>query len=247
MDKAETGTASTSGMFVVGAYGLAAALFVGGVIAKHLGYNYYEETTKAAEMLVLGSGLFSVFLVRNQLIAQEKQLQANFQQQMDDHRWKTFVSYHELFADGIPCESMREKMYGFAKSHGFIEAFDDMGTCMPEKALQQCIADSDSRQIVRPYLDEFEKFCGAINSQIVNEEYARSLQGTRVIRNYAVFEPLIKHFQKGNPMAYVELEKVAMKWSMQRRVEEQAARQGMGVGTGTNTVINGPKGVRITG
>jgi hypothetical protein len=79
-----------------------------------------------------------------------------------------------------------------------------------------------------------------VNAGIVNEAYALYLQGTRVIRNYTVFEDLIKHFQRGNGLAYVELEKLATKWAMKRRIDDHARRSSLGVGAGTETRIVGP-------
>lgn len=221
-------------------YAVAVLVFVSGIFSLDSKHNFFDIASKSAEFAVLAAGLFSVLLVRDQLVAQEKQLQENHQQMVDDHHWKTIVSYHELFRDGVPSESIRKPMYDFAVQKGFIKCFDDLGDPMPAKVLAECISDTDARQIIRPYLDEFEKFCGAVNAGIVNENYALSLQGTRVIRNFTVFKGLIKHFQRANGLAYVELEKLATKWAIQRRIEEQSRRNEAGVGPGTNTRIRDP-------
>ncbi|KRB42624.1 hypothetical protein ASD82_08175 [Rhodanobacter sp. Root179] len=185
--------------------------------------------------------MFSVLLIRDQLIAQKKQLEDNHQQMVDDHKWKTIVSYHQLFSGGVPDENIRKPMYDLATQCDFIDCFDDLGAKMPTAVFDKCVKESELRQVIRPYLDEFEKFCGAVNSGIVNEVYALSLQGTRIIRNYTVFEDLIKHFQRGNGLAYVELEKLATKWAMKRRVDHEANVFALGVGSGTDTKIRSPK------
>lgn len=222
-------------------YVLAGFVFLLGVILREAHHAVYEVTTKTAELIVLAAGLFSVLLVREQLIAQEKQMNENHSQLLADHKWKTFVSYHQLFHGGIPCEEKRIKMYTFATDNKFIKCFDDLGTPMPTEALDKCINETAAWDVVRPYLDEFERFCAAVNAGIIDESYALSVEGTRVIRNFTVFEHLIKHLQHPNGRAYVEIEKIAQKWAMMRRLENEEWKQQIGVGTGTGTRIDGPK------
>lgn len=222
-------------------YAGAVVVFIVGLFSRGTSHDFFDVATKSSEFAVLAAGLFSVLLVRDQLVAQEEQLQENHQQMVDDHQWKTIVSYHELFGQGIPNEDTRKAMYDLAVANDFIDCFDDLGKPMPANALQACINTSEMRQITRPYLDDFEKFCGAVNAGIVNEDYARSLQGTRVVRNFTVFKELIRHFQIANSRAYVELEKLAMKWDEQRKNEEKSARDHTGIGPGTGTRIRNPR------
>jgi hypothetical protein len=222
-------------------YAGAALLFVAGVLLRSKNHQFYEIASKAAELIVLAAGLFSVLLVREQLIAQEEQLNENHQQMVADHKWKTYISYHQLFGGGVPPESVHKPMYALATEHNFIQNFDEMGQEMPEAALRGCIDDIGMRQVIRPYLDEFETFSAAVNAGIVDEEYARTLEGSRVIRNFTVFRALIKHLQRGHPMAYVELEKLANKWAERKAREEDDKRSHSGAGSGTHTRIEGPK------
>lgn len=219
---------------------LAALCFAAGAWTKGSEHDYYEVLSKAAELLVLGAGLFSVLLVRDQLRAQEQQLKENHQQLMEDHKWKTIVSYHQLFAHGIPVEPLRKGVYDMATDMKFIGCFDDLGKPMPEDIFQECLKDSNMIQHIRPYLDAFEEFSGAVNAGIVNESYAMSLQYTRVVRNFTVFERLIRHFQQCNGRAYKEFEKLSTKWSLMRRAEEASHLQNFGVGADKSTRVAAP-------
>jgi len=226
---------------IVAMFGVAAALFVGGIVCRHYNVSLaYETATKAAELIILSGGFISILLVRNQLSAQERQLRENRAQMISDHRWKTFISYHQLFPDSFPPAPLRASMYTFAKDHGFRDHFDAYGKAMPEDALKKCINDSEMWEIFRPYLDCFERFCGAVNAGMIDEAYAMTLERTRVIRNFTVFEELIKHLQKDHPNAYVELTKLASKWAMQLRLEIFEAQSQLGAGAGTKTRIDSP-------
>lgn len=230
-----------AGRWILPWFGVAGVLFVIGVISRHTTYDAYDILSKAAELLVLGAGLFSVLLVRDQLRAQEQQLRENHQQLVDDHKWKTIISYHQLFSKSIPPEELREKVYKLATEEGFIHCFDDLGTSLPEPIYQKCVVQSSPWiQIIRPYLDAFEEFSGAVNAGIVNESYAMSLQFTRVVRNFTVFERLIRHFQECNGRAYVEFEKLCARWSIQRQIEESSRLATKGVGAEPSSKIRGP-------
>jgi hypothetical protein len=219
----------------------AALLFLVGVLLKGRHPQIYEVTTKATELIVLAAGLFSVLLVREQLIAQEEQMSENHKQLLADHQWKTYVSYHQLFSEGAVSEAVRQPMYDFATEHGFINCFDDLGTPMNRNALELCINETAAWGIVRPYLDGFERFCAAVNGGIIDDAYAMGIEGTRVIRNYTVFEHLIKHIQTSNSRAYLELDKLAQKWAMLRRVKTLERKQHEGIGPGTDTRIECPR------
>ncbi|WP_448123370.1 DUF4760 domain-containing protein [Stenotrophomonas riyadhensis] len=204
---------------------------------------------KAAELFVWAAGLLSVLLVRRQLHAQEVILSAHktqqdeaFDQLQRDHSWRCYAFYHQHFADN-PSEPIRNAVYKLAQAEGtgFIECFNGRGRPIPDAALQAIIGSSHEWDCVRPYLDDFETFCGAINAKLVDEDYAFSLQATRVIRNYTVFEPLINEYKKDTPTAYCEFFKVAYRWKMRLLPSEGRDVEGLGVDGNGAKPIFGPK------
>ncbi|QBL43472.1 DUF4760 domain-containing protein [Stenotrophomonas maltophilia] len=203
---------------------------------------YQTQFFKGAELLMYTAGLFSILLVRRQLWAQEQQNGRSLQQLIDDHKWKTHCSYHQHFPS-VPPESVRLDAYKVAEEIGFLSAFNDRGTSISEAVKQKILEKPDAWKVFRSYLDYFEEFCGAINAGLVDEGYAFSLQGTRVVRNFTVFEPLIKHYQSGAPTAYVELTKVAVRWKVQMNVVEMQNVSAMGIGNNGTTKLNGPVAV----
>lgn len=227
-------------VFVV--YCAAAALFTYGVLTSPAS-THFDWASKAAELLLLGAGLYSLLLIRNQMIAQERQLAANHAQLVDDHRWRTHITYHEHFAK-VPADDIGAKMYELASVDlDCIDHFDDLGKPVSDVVCQRIVTDPKCWGIVRPYLDYFEGFCGAVNAGIVDEDYAFSLQATRIIRNFTVFEQLIKHYQKCNGTAYIELQKVATRWSIRASVARAARQEAIGIGAGSTAKLQGPQGV----
>lgn len=225
---------------------LIATLFSAAIYHRN-GQDTYSILVKAAELVILTAGLASLSLLRKQLEAQrvqlrrqEEQMRKQQEQMRHDHQWRTYLTYHELFPS-IPPDDIRNKMYDLARELKFDHHFDNFGKPMPEEALKAIVESCDHRRIVRAYLDEFEKFCGAIRAGIVDDNYAYSLQNTRVIRNFTVFHALIKRWQAGNLMAYTELEKVATAWSLQRASADQSYRDQFGVGSGSTPRIRLPR------
>lgn len=233
---------------IAGAVCLAFAFFALGAWKP----DYQTVAFKGSELLVWAAGLFSVLLIRKQLYTQElqqkdyeDQRRQLLEQQAEDHRWRTYSFYHQHFAD-IPPESCREKVYEIAQDLHFINCFNDRGQAMPAAALSTILGDKDLWEKVRPYLDHFEIFCGAINAELVNEDYAYSLQATRIVRNYTVFQPFIEHHQRTAATAYLELSKVAERWMkrMARTDREVQSRLGIGSMNGA-AAIRGPKAIPL--
>lgn len=240
-------------------YRHAARFIAGAVVAAFACYavgvwkaDYQAAAFKGSELLVWGAGLFSVLLIRRQLHAQEVQQRDNehqriqlLKQQAEDHRWRTYAFYHEHFSD-VPPDSCLQAVYQIAQDHGFIGCFQNRGQPLPANVLQRIVDEKDLWEKVRPYLDHFEVFCGAINANLVNEEYAYSLQATRVVRNYTVFRSFIEHDQRGAPSAYVELVKVARRWRdrMDQTDRDNQSRLGIG-GLNGARAIQGPNVVPL--
>lgn len=201
--------------------------------------HWQTQLFKCAELLMYSAGLFSILLVRRQLWTQEKQNGRSLQQLIDDHKWKTHCSYHQHFPS-VPPEDVRAKAYSMAEEMGFLGAFDGRGISISEDVKRAILDSPEAWKVFRSYLDYFEEFCGAINAGLVDEGYASSLQGTRVVRNFTVFERLIKHYQDEAATAYVELTKVAVRWRLQMNVTEAGNVPAVGIGSNGTVKLNGP-------
>lgn len=210
-----------------------------------------QQTTlfKGAELFVWAAGLLSVLLVRKQLHAQERQLEAHRIQQDDafaqlqaDHEWKCYAFYHQHFSD-VPSEGIRVALYQLAgdPDHGFIGCFDGRGVPLPDSVVQHLIGSESERNLIRPYLDCFEIFCGAINAKLVHEDYAFTLQATRIIRNFAVFSPLIDHYKVTVPTAYCEFIRVASRWRIKLAIAEAGNVEGLGLNGDGARPVQGPQ------
>lgn len=204
---------------------------------------------KGAELFVWAAGLLSVLLVRRQLHAQEVILEAHRQQQEEsyeqlqrDHDWRCYAFYHQHFSD-LPAADLRKGVYDLAHSPDtqFIECFADRGRPMPAEVLTKVMGSASEWDYIRPYLDGFETFCGAINAKLVDDDYAFSLQATRVIRNYTVFEPLIQEYRRASPSAYCEFYKVAYRWKIRLLPAEGREVEGLGVDGNGAKPIAGPR------
>ncbi|GEM_PF-3883998 len=201
--------------------------------------SYQAQFFKGAELLMYSAGLFSILLVRRQLWAQEQQNGRSLQQMIDDHKWKTYCSYHQHFLS-VPPEEIRSKAYAKAEEMGFLGNFDGRGTPFSEEVKQRILGETEAWKIFRSYLDYFEEFCAAINAGLVDNGYAFSIQGTRVVRNFTVFERLIRHYQDETPTAYVEMAKVALPWKLQQSVNEAGNVPQIGIGNNGTSKLTGP-------
>jgi hypothetical protein len=124
-------------------------------------------------------------------------------------------------------------MWRVATTYGFRDCLSGFGKPMPEEALTRILASADDEYVMRAYLDQFEKFCGAVQCGLVDNDYAYSLQATRVIRNYTIFSTFIKRIRQESSTGYLELEKVALSWEDRRGIEDATFRNNRGVRNGT--------------
>ncbi|HUD43536.1 MAG TPA: hypothetical protein VMR06_16210 [Dokdonella sp.] len=230
-------------------------LFVFAACAVLIGFGFaYEEAKPAfslsaslriSELLLFGAGLYSVALlrgqlraVRGQLVAQLQQMERHEQQLEDENRLRSYQMYHQLFARIPEPGELTQRMYDIAKKHGFLKGLEGFGTPIGADVSRAIQGDTDDFLSVRAFLDEFEKFCGAVQAKLVDPEYAFSMQSGRVIRYFTVFSPIIKDLQSENDMAYAELQKTAEAWRQRRRTEDEAKRLNRGIGGPSVPALN---------
>jgi len=228
-------------------YDHAAKLIAGAVLAAALAFGAGAWNSehrlvwfKAAELCVWGAGLFSVLLIRRQLWIQEQQAANTLDQLVKDHQWRSYQSFHQHFSH-IPNEAVRQKLLQHMKNKGIMGCFKDRGHQIDSETFESIKEDEECMDVIRSALDCFEEFAGAVNAGLVDDSYAFSLQGSRTVRYRTAFDPVIRHMQQGSPTAYVELCKLAYRWSTAMNVDEIRSVEGMGIGSPKGAAtLNGP-------
>lgn len=188
----------------------------------------FEVQERAVTLLLLGVGATSVLI----LAAQWRQQGA----------WNRVLSYHQYFSELPRRESLVMLETCFRRL-----SITPPATAEPLKDPDVAAILSDSgttgrraSTICKGYLDDFEEFCAAVNAGIVSARYTIDIEGSRVIRAFYGFEPLILKLREqqdramatagtatrnGNPMRskyYEELERVARRWREKREKEHKA-------------------------
>lgn len=164
-----------------------------------------EQTARIVELGLLALGLLSLFL-----IAEQTRLTA---------KWNKLLSYHQFFGELITSEMVSD-LRKVAETCGFSE---EMRQLKPiHSASLECIVNSDEHMnTISAYLDEFEEFCAAVHAGVADHEYAYTLEATRVIRAWVVFEPFItrRRATVRYSRCYLELERLGGAW-LERREKE---------------------------
>jgi len=92
---------------------------------------------------------------------------------------------------------------------------------------------------IREYLNDFEEFAAAVNSGLVDDDYAYHIENVRVLNCYYGFEEVINHYaledqeraarQKTELLAssdyYGELKRLAEKWKARKKLELDAEEE----------------------
>lgn len=155
--------------------------------------------------------------------------------------WNRVLSYHEYFSELPRRESLVMLETCFRRL-----SITAPTTAEPLKDsdVAAILADAGTTgrrasTICKGYLDDFEEFCAAVDARVVSSAYAIDIEGSRVIRAFYGFEPLIRKLREqqdhamattgtatrnGNPMRskyYEELERVARRWRQKREKEHK--------------------------
>lgn len=202
-----------NGLGITGALALA---FAAVWIAKALFGEYVfsreltaTEVLTLGQMVVLALGLGSVVLL--------------WIQSRDESKWRRLLSYHQYFSDCPPAPA-REGMLGVMSDIPG-HHLDDGGKPLQAAEVNLIVDDAAKRQKVVVYLDGFEQLSGAVLSGIVDAEYAYDHEGTRLLRIYHVFKPLILRIRQHSPRAYDQFECLAERWLEKRNADHKKARE----------------------
>ena len=162
-------------------------------------------------------GLLSLILIARQIRASAWQA---------EHAAATAkaLAYHQFFGDLITITT-REQIEHVSEQCQFKDARKS-GKEMTPAAVVLVKASPAHDAVVACYLDEFEEFCGAILTNLLDEDYSYKLEGNRVIRAWRVFKPYIEQARLDNddPRTWLELQRVAERWA-DRRAKEDAQEE----------------------
>jgi hypothetical protein len=188
----------------------------------------------------LGLGALSIILLWAQLRAANAQEQEANAREKDNSTWKRVLTFHEHF-DRVPSEPRAQALRQYLLE---LNITDPPTTYRPidEDIAEKIMSDSGTsarptpgRVILIEYLNDFERFCGAIRAGVVNEDYARDLRGTRVIDacyGFSAFVTLYRQRQdlaakgrtKFRSQSFCELRLLGEKW-FKMRAQEQAEHE----------------------
>lgn len=161
--------------------------------------EFSRDVVPVLQLLVTAVALFSVLLA--------------WRQMSQTVRWNKLQAHHSFFRE-TPNRQLEKQVYEHAARIGV-----SIDRAVPPVDLGKIYADRDALFAVKAYLDEYEELCTAVNVGTVDEDLAFAIDSARVLKAYRVFDPFIRELRERlkNEELYVELEKVALRWS---RLEE---------------------------
>src|SRR5690606_32432130 len=133
--------------------------------------TFQAQLFKGAELLMYAGGLYSLILLRRQLILTERQASRTREQLANDHLWRTYASLHEHFSC-VPPTEIRDKATVAAQRLGITSNFEGRGQSLSGAQLSALLADDAALKVFGIYLDHFEAFCAAIEVGLVADKYA---------------------------------------------------------------------------
>lgn len=200
--------------------GIAILIIVAGIVAYWLLRPLQlEQTERLVELVITAIGIESLILI----VAQGRATIV----------WNRLFAYHKFFQDRPP-EHRIDALQKMAVELGCMNCIKGVEP-LPKTAIPAILNNREHLFTVSKYLDDFEVLCGAINARIVDPEYAYHLEGTRVIRAFVMFDPLICELRKENKYSrcYLELQRLGAQWKKRREEEEASDNHRKGVPAST--------------
>jgi hypothetical protein len=101
----------------------------------------------------------------------------------------------------------------------------DPYTPLTEEQASKVFHDPELFLTLKLYLNKYEVYCAALAAGMVDEEYARTLAGDKVVVLMDVFEKLIHRQRKELKLdvIWIEIERLAAEWKLNRDAESQRA------------------------
>jgi hypothetical protein len=213
-------------------------ILIASILAWLVGTRNLESALKIAEPAFLAAGALSIVLLW-------AQLRSASNQERNENIWKRVVCLHENFRD-VPRIELAEAVRNY-----FCELKIDSPPSayipVTERLSHEIMADSGNgsrapaKVLIKHYLNDWEDFCGAISVGVIDEDYAREMEGSRLIDTFFGYREVINRLREarardgqanagttGAPAfvnkLYYEMQVVAVRWH-KRRTEEWAAQE----------------------
>jgi hypothetical protein len=80
---------------------------------------------------------------------------------------------------------------------------------------------------IKTFLNKHEQLCAAINAGTIDDRYAYAMHGVKIVDAFLIFETYITFIREksDDDTIYLELEKVATRWSDWAQTEKEAVKQ----------------------
>jgi len=149
---------------------------------------------------------------------QAVQLQLKVEQMRQQNEWNRINAQHILLS-ALPSPAEERDLWKVIE-----EYVDKPSWQLPLSACDKLYDCLDDWVTIKNFINGHERLCAAISAHSLDEDYAYSVHGAKVMDTYRTFEHYIDYVRKKrrNASIYLELEKVASRW-MDRAEQEQAA------------------------
>jgi hypothetical protein len=218
-------------------------IFALGAAAWWYGPRTLDWAVRIAEPVFLGFGALSIILLWAQLrAANAQEREASVRQQEANAReeensmWKRVLTFHEHF-ERVPSEPRAQALRQYLLELGITDpptAYKPIDEIVAAKVMADQgtpTRPTPGKVIVIEYLNDFERFCGAIRAGVVNEKYAHDMRGTRVIDTcygFSAFITLYRERQeaaakgqtKFRSQSFCEIRLLGKKWFEKRSLEQ---------------------------
>jgi len=215
---------------------LAALILAAAAVAWFFGSETLEWAVHVSEPAFIAIGALSVILVW-------AQVRSASVLEREQNIWKRVLCMHEHFND-VPRPERAESVRRYLLEIGVT---NPPSAYRPLTSQQSDVIVSDTgnehrapaKVLITLYLNDWESFCGAIAIGAVDEDYARDMEGTRLIDAFFGYREVINRFRAAyegdskssngstaaEPFAhklYIELQETALKWHLSRCAELKA-------------------------
>ena len=200
------------------------------------GPHTLEWAVHVSEPTFLAGGALSIILLW-------AQLRAASAQEHEENVWKRIVCLHEHFRD-IPRSDRGEAVRKFLLTKFPNRERPSAYNPLTPSETTEIMADNGNHEcapasiLISRYLNDWEELCGAISVGLVDEDYARAMEGGRLIDTFFGFRQIIEALRGQHDKAqraearqnaappfahvpYTELQDVAVRWHKIRHNEKK--------------------------
>ena len=157
-------------------------------------------------------------LARDQLKLSVDHLALTVDQMKQQTMWNQVHAQHTLLSV-LPSADAERELWKVVGKYRAAPSWQ-----FPHDACARLYDEIDDWMTIKGFITCFERLCAAISANSLDDGYAYSVHGARVIDTFNTFEHYINYIRRkrSNATIYLELEKVATRWA-QKAKSEQAA------------------------